>query len=215
MASPVLFVAKSFVHAHRRRKPGGGMVLVRPYSTKTRPIAEWLDGSKVVDAKGRPLVVHHSTAAQFSQFEPHGIGIHFGTKEQATSRTRKTGGTRMLQAHLAVKNPIRVEDAGADWLSPVVWARAVANAEGRTIQDVHNDPFYQEHERLMQQEVEADVAALKLKQPVTKRRARIVRMIEARGYDGAVYQNKYEGSGTSWIAFRADQIRLLKRKTAP
>ncbi len=36
-------------------------------------------------------------------------------------------------------------------------------------------------------------------------------LLEAKGYDGVVYQNKAEGAGDSFIAFKNEQIKKLDK----
>lgn len=55
-------------------------------------------------------IFYHGTDKEFDEFEPQGLGIHFGTEAQAKER-----GSRIVQAKLDVKNPFRMDDVGSDY----------------------------------------------------------------------------------------------------
>jgi hypothetical protein len=70
----------------------------------------WFGDSKVVDENGAPLVVYHSTDADFDTFDVDASdgGAHFGTLDQA----REIGRKHTIPAYLSIKNPIRLADSG-------------------------------------------------------------------------------------------------------
>jgi len=59
--------------------------------TDTPAFKRWFGASKVVDAKGNPLVVYHGTTAQFEAFERRPgahLGFHFGTRASSDDKLR-------------------------------------------------------------------------------------------------------------------------------
>lgn len=95
--------------------------------TETPAFKAWFGDSKVVDANGAPLVVYHSTVADFDAFKtrPGDVGMHFGTAGQAEDRYNLKiendpygPGLRGVQhstmpVYLSIKNPLRLPDLGA------------------------------------------------------------------------------------------------------
>lgn len=53
---------------------GGGVSYSGPAATKTKAFKAWFGDSKVVDSDGKPLVVYHGTAGDFSAFDPGMLG---------------------------------------------------------------------------------------------------------------------------------------------
>lgn len=56
---------------------------------ETPAFRTWFGASKVVDADGRPLVVHHGTSRRFTEFRPSPkahLGFHFGTEAAARQK---------------------------------------------------------------------------------------------------------------------------------
>lgn len=81
------------------------------HPTETPAFRKWFGYSRVVDAKGRPLVVYHATYADFGSFRTEGNdrqgfvldGAFFAETEAAA---REHGGDRrMVAAYLSIKNP--------------------------------------------------------------------------------------------------------------
>lgn len=81
----------------------------------------WFGDSKVVDDKGRPLVVYHGTSSDFDTFDMdesgkntgtaiYGRGFYFTTnKDVATKWGAKRGEPRVISAYIKLENPNMVE----------------------------------------------------------------------------------------------------------
>lgn len=154
--------------------------------------AERLQNSAVVDDKGSPIAVYHSTDnMEFDTFAKGDVGFHFGTVEQAEKRSADKGSTRgrTFRAYLDIKNPFRADldimGWKADGASLYLWSRGVlTDAESQEIQSLSaNGTDYD------------SPASVRLRE-----------MLEGKGYDGISYPNGFEGAGDSYIAFRDDQI---------
>ena len=83
-------------------------------SPKTPEFEKWFGDSKVVDARGEPLVVYHGTYDDFSQFNVGEEGAFFSTAKIAS---RYAGfavpeGGNVIPAYLSLKNPLIVNDPG-------------------------------------------------------------------------------------------------------
>lgn len=64
----------------------------------------------VSDAEALVKGVYHGTNAEFAEFEPNGLGVHFGTESQAKER-----GGKLIKADIELKNPFRMDDVGSDY----------------------------------------------------------------------------------------------------
>jgi N12 class adenine-specific DNA methylase len=86
--------------------------------TATPAFKRWFEGSRVVDAKGRPLVLYHGTDQDFDAFErTDDIGFHFGTREAAADRLEAYGThghppKHVMPVYLRIRNPLRLPDLG-------------------------------------------------------------------------------------------------------
>lgn len=156
--------------------------------------------SKVVDADGRPRVMYHATdAAGFSQFKRgrRDIGMHFGTQGQARDRfdiklDADPYGPELrdvrhatMPVYLNIRNPLRMEDLG-------VW-------ESWSLLD-----------GLLRAGIKIDINTKKaiLDKPGGYVRIMAIRdFIESLGYDGIVYQNRYEATGAQSLREARDKAR--------
>lgn len=97
--------------------------------TETPEFKRWFGDSKVVDAKGKPLVVYHGTNADFDTFDKNKIGSVFNSDkagffftsspriandyaEWAASggRFNRADGANIMPAYVSLKNPMTLED---------------------------------------------------------------------------------------------------------
>lgn len=75
------------------------------------PLGLWFRGSVVADDSGRPLRVYHGTDAEFSRFDfslvgnPETEGGPFFTDCREIAADY---GTRIVEAHVAIRNPYRL-----------------------------------------------------------------------------------------------------------
>ena len=85
--------------------------------TQTEAFKRWFGDSKVVDAEGKPLVVYHGTASDFSAFNKSKSGANWRQGEGAfffTSRQRTAGnyamrggeGANVMPVYLSITNPL-------------------------------------------------------------------------------------------------------------
>lgn len=99
--------------------------------TQTEAFKRWFEGSKVVDAEGKPLVVYHGTNVDITEFkqpqrwlgngELAPTGVHFFAKEPpvatafAENRTRlaKDGAPNVVPVFLKASNPIDLRNMDA------------------------------------------------------------------------------------------------------
>jgi len=170
--------------------------------TQSGAFKRWFGNSKVVDGKGRPLVVYHGTIGDFSEFKlTTDIGYHFGTAPQANARIESKDRlkrsleknvipyTNIMPAYLSIQNPLRLDDLSLwqpeDILDNLV-RKGIINQLTKFIQ------------------------LRKLKNiPEVDKWYLLRNYIEDLGYDGIVYKNKheYDQGRDSWIAFRPEQIK--------
>jgi hypothetical protein len=135
--------------------------------------------------------MYHGTTEKFGRFNPdltEDSGLHFGTREQALHRVGDKGHKNLRQVNLRITNPKRVQDQGgsAQWYDEIQMAK----------QEGHDGMVYlNRYEVPWAEHLEAD------KQP------------------GGVHAlsddefKKYAPSARdSWIAFKANQVKDVKRK---
>jgi len=182
--------------------------------------------SKVVDERGKPLTVYHGTYAQFDEFrESQDLGYHFGTEGQANFRISGTPGGVMMTAYLNIKNPIKTPDHVWDTpqttaayfeknrLNPEKVTEAVQNFEAtktqaaKTLAELDNASMPLAEYRKKKKELAGAVDTAKRAVNKVARET-----LEGLGYDGIVYENKTEGEGLSWVAFRPEQIKSTKNE---
>lgn len=172
---------------------------------------EWFGDSKVVDENGEPLVVYHGTRSEFESFQStegrYFFGNHFGTVEAANDRLGALGNKRMeernnitppdqiIPVYLNIQNPMRMEDL-------ISWSPE--NVVGMV------ESTLDEQDALGEDRIP------------TRRRAHgdfylyedIITFLQARGFDGVVYENVIEGEGDSYIAFDPTQIKSVHNRGA-
>lgn len=161
---------------------------------------KWFEQSKVVDASGAPLVLYHSSTADFERFKrsPKDLGMHFGTAGQALDRFllkqhRDPYGVALgraapctLPVYLSIARPLRLPDLG-DW-------------ERDTVVGHLPDEF----------------TIAELVKACTH--AQLRDLIRSHGYDGIVYTNEREAPGAHGFrlaideAFRALMLRFPQAK---
>lgn len=163
--------------------------------TDTPAFSNWFGESKVVDAEGKPLVVYHGTAADFSAFKHSrsDVGMHFGTVAQADDRlayqrdlgVKTEEGMNLMPVYLAIRNPLRLPDLGA-------W-----NAD--TMDYALRDLFPNDKARINS-----------LKTP-----KQIREYLKGKGYDGIVYKNTGEVGGSQPYRDAINTAKEAKAKVFP
>ena len=160
---------------------------VRKRITDTPAFKKWFGGSKVVDEAGEPLVVYHGTSGEidFDSFKRRvgDVGIHFGTAGQADDRLAYVGSRpekrvlskqRLIPVYLSIKNPLRLDDAGAWNADNMSW-----KLEERFPSDEH---------RIIKLITTKDIREY----------------LQAKGYDGIVYKNTGEVAGAQLLQEKQD-----------
>lgn len=98
--------------------------------TESAAFKDWFGDSKVVDADGKPLVVYHGTARDFTEFKQgtagkgqriDAVGVSFFTNSPRTAEffarmeNRRSGeGERLLPVYLQMENPLEHDFKGAE-----------------------------------------------------------------------------------------------------
>lgn len=103
-------------------QPAEGMVLYQGERasdpTTTPAFKAWFGDSKVVDADGKPLVVYHGTASEFSVFDGGRGGFYFtDDKKAAQEYANHADGDsdpRVVGAYLSIQNPMVLDRAWYD-----------------------------------------------------------------------------------------------------
>lgn len=177
-----------------RMRPFESTAIAPNGRTVAENFATWFLGSAVVTPRGQPLMVFHRTAADFTAFDTDrgDLGSHFGSAEQALALNMgmMRPGEATVPVYLALRNPIKLRDLGsfhADAVAPQL--RKLGLLDAASAQRLHRlgDVGTVEERRGANREIKA--------------------LLMAAGFDGVVYENKQEGAGKSWIAFRPEQVK--------
>lgn len=93
-----------------------------PRSTDSPAFKKWFDGSKVVDADGKPLVVYHGTRADIDVFnadggtgKTHGTGAFFSSNPETAGSYASQEGANIVPTYLSLKRPMVVDAKGKNW----------------------------------------------------------------------------------------------------
>lgn len=171
--------------------------------TETPEFKKWFGDSKVVDEKGKPLVVYHGTEADFTRFADLGnLGIgHFAKHPELTNdflnvdrgsalgvkNPRFDVESNVKPVYLQLQNPIKLPDL-TSWNLTSVQAALSTKLKKSAPELVREIKTVQTSEEL-------------------------VRLLLENGYDGFVYTNQWEGLNLpenereSYIVFEPEQIK--------
>lgn len=106
---------------------------------------KWFGDSKVVDASGKPLVVYHGTAGQFTEFKPSrsgnlGPGIYFTPDiEQAEAYARTHRGANVVRAYVSAKNPLLIDNSNTS--SEQLYGAFPSDSDAGTIAKVRSEGY--------------------------------------------------------------------------
>ena len=134
--------------------------------------------------------VFRGTIKDSGKFRAKGIGVHFGTKEQASFVAKAKGGEKgvIKEVFLDIKNPVRLEDRNA-WGKNAILQQL--KEKGIVSEEEFNHFIYGKG---------ADTFDVR-------------EVLKSKGYDGIVYANKAEGKGDSFITFSNEQIKTKSQLT--
>lgn len=71
---------------------------------------KWFDGSKIVDSKGKPLVVYHGSHTELTEFYD---GTYF--TPDYDNADGYAGGEYVYEAYLCIKKPLIIDAKGKKW----------------------------------------------------------------------------------------------------
>jgi hypothetical protein len=165
--------------------------------TDTPEFKKWFGDSKVIDVNGKPMVMHHGTFAT-SNFDSFYRFSHFGTKQQAQKLLDDTEEnyepyedsdpdeppSRILPVFLSIKNPVRISDDGSQHSTYSI-------AEDLLSQNIITQKEFDYLTVGFDANLEDNLAEL----------------IQSKGFDGLVYNNKFEGDGDSFVILNPSQIK--------
>ena len=159
--------------------------------TLSHGIKEYFSDTVFKNEQGELIPLFHSTDNEFNTFEHGDFGFHLGSAEQAVS----IGAKYIKEVYVNIKNPFYAMDMGK-WPALVVADEArrqgvISQSEYDAISKM--DGFYG---------WEYDSRA----------NASLRNLLKARGYDGIIYNNRFEGDGISAIAFDSNQIKYVSNQ---
>lgn len=163
-----------------------GKVTEAPGKTDSPAFKKWFGDSKVVDDDGKPLVVYHGTAADFTSFSDANGPVFFTAdpalaSDYSDAKSLRKGGANVVPAYLSIKNPMIVD----------FYEQQISYPDGK------------------------DEAFTADPREWSKNNAAIIGKAEKAGADGVVMygamDNAFEGQDVqpseTYIAFRPEQIK--------
>lgn len=172
------------------------------------PNAKVIDRISIDEAHPGPIIAYHGTRANnfinFDLSKSNDIGIHFGTKEQAGNRSYPgphTPTSRIIPAHIDVKNPIELPDLGG-WF-PDKLARAIEDATGAT-----DTKLSDRITKMLMEDVPAHKQSKEYSISGQKKAYESIRnTLNKMGYDSIRYMNTVEGQGWSYIVWQKGKVK--------
>jgi hypothetical protein len=162
------------------------------------------------NATVEPIRAFHGSPAQFEGApRTDGLGAHFTLSKDLAQRfadDQGEGKGRVVEANLNIRNPLRVEDHGGSHTSafstlPNLVKQGALPEQFDT--ELLAERLQHRHEQLLREGMGNDEAyTLSQNEELEKAKS----YLESQGYDGLVYENKAEGHGDSYVAFRPEQI---------
>jgi len=179
----------------------------------------WFGKSKIVDSNSKPLKVYHSSPYSFEVFDPNkrytGIGIHFGTKEQALNRLGERIRSEidlgesaiklkptLLEGYLKIENPLILPR------DPGVWDVETFTREAIRSENLEYKLFPKTWDKISKLVDEYELGNISFDESVKK----LEKLIQEEGYDGIIYENSVEGKGKSYVVFNSNQFKEVRNK---
>ena len=164
---------------------------------------EWFSGSAVVARGGAPLPVFHYSPREFDAFDIRfaDLGLHFGsvaTTDDRAAKIRKhnelpeesSQSERVFPVFLNIKHPFRVDD--------LLFFSAPQSMEKirRELAKSACEKFIVSVRKKLDLRMNYSLASME----------QVRSALRGKGYDGLIYQNKYEGGGDSYMALDETQV---------
>lgn len=201
----------------RRNYPGVSDKDQRPKAdTQTQGFKTWF-GNSVLVRDGRPITVWHGTLSEFDSFQHGDIGFHFGSKVQAFRRINdmledrtalgqdtSTGPQgKLMPFYLRIEHPIHLNGDPLSWTS------------GRLtelLRELKNPIYHQmadEIDTTIQARIKANpnISDAAFEQERRVRAQLVKEIMKAHGFDGVIYKNNYEWTGSSYLVFDSSQVK--------
>ena len=190
-------------YVHSIRDSGSPVNIKIENVTKTKQFKRWFgdwenhpkSASKVVNEDGTPKIVYHGTTAEFNTFERGDIGFHVGTLEQAENRIDGSKDGRIMELYADIKNPLYAAFDFGDWHGK--------NTAGMLIETEQFEDFDN------RESIENRLQEISNMSDSSEADNALRSFLKELGYDGIVYENGFEASGESYIAFDPAQIKSV------
>lgn len=190
-------------YVHSIRDSGSPVNIKIENVTKTKQFKRWFGdwethpetSSKVVNEDGTPKVVYHGTTAEFNTFERGDIGFHLGTLEQAENRIDGSKDGRIMELYADIRNPLYAAFDFGDWHGK--------NTAGMLIETEQFEDFDN------RESIEKRLQEISNMSDSSEADNALRSFLKKLGYDGIVYENGFEASGESYIAFDPEQIKSV------
>ena len=194
----------------------------------------WFGDGAVVDENGQALPVFHATFNEFDTFQidDNQLGIHMGDKETAEHRfevkkreedmfgrgSENLGPERLMEVYTNIQNPLRFdENRTGGWRS----ADFVIEMRNRITGRFSDQPVPPElnltpaeKEFFLEEDFKFEGDTYNYVDMTDAELSDFLRKwLGSKGFDGIVYKNSFEGSGTdSYIAFFRTQIKSVNNR---
>jgi hypothetical protein len=138
---------------------------------------------------------HASPVGDISEFKPLS---HFGSQKAAEDRAqrfiREGKEVRLYDVELRINNPLRIKDL----------PKSVSYSAVHSPFRIGEMLYYDIKPRVI---TDAERVAMLGANDDQQRAEKLIEILESKGYDGIVYENRWEDPGSlSWIIFHPDQV---------
>ncbi len=173
--------------------------------TETPAFKKWFGDSVVVDNNGRPRVMyhgtHHNKPIEQIDLDKTQIGFHVGTTTQANQKIKSflnpttahsNAPSNVYPVYVRIEKPFRMKDVGffnAENVLEEMKNTEILPGSGLTMMDEVN---YQAYKRKLK---DFEKEPISPKQNKQKKNTFVRDLLKQYGYDGIVYQNRYEVGG--------------------
>lgn len=168
----------------------------------------------LLDESNNPKTFYHGTDADTQELNNIGLGNHF-TSDPNVARSFADSfenGGKIGEYNLNINNPLRIKDHGGNHTSATEVVKSLIDQKILP-EDYLNDDFYK---RLLANDKNDPFPSSSVFENNNIKELENIRsLLQAKGYDGLVYDNKTEGGGDTYVPFSRSQIISKQRSEDP
>jgi hypothetical protein len=177
-----------------------------PIDVNSPSFKAWFKNSVVCHKDGTPRVMYHAATVNFNYFDINRgeLGQHFGNQLQANVRADVITNhwvkkyPRVIPVYLSIQHPLRLKDTNT---FDVLETTDQLYEKGIISEELAN-------------EIDKNYGGVNKSKKIKQQGMKLLRkIIKKKGYDGIIYNNKYEARGVSYIIFSQYQVKSALSNT--